>query len=67
MEKLLPHRPALLLTAFIVFAAIAVLFAMDRPPMCTCGTIDLWHGKVQSAGNSQHITIGIHPAISPTA
>ncbi len=62
MEKLLPHRPALLLTAFIVFAAIAVLFAMDRPPMCTCGKIDLWHGKVQSAGNSQHITDWYSPS-----
>jgi len=29
---------------------------MDRPPICECGYVKLWHGRINDAGNSQHIS-----------
>lgn len=57
-------RPARagLIAIFIVVIAAAVLLAMERPPICTCGTVALWEPSAASARTSQMVADWYSPS-----
>ncbi len=48
------NRRGFTVAALIALATGIILFLMHRPPICTCGYVELWHGALDS-GNSQHM------------
>ena len=50
-----PARKTAIAAIGLVVAAAAILLAMGRNPICTCGTVELWVGQRDSAKTSQMI------------
>lgn len=54
-DTLTTPRTLALAGALIAALGLVLLF-MGRVPICQCGYVSLWHGQVNSSGDSQHLT-----------
>jgi hypothetical protein len=52
----------LALALFVVAAAAAILLAMGRPAICTCGTVELWVNQGDSPKTSQMLADWYSPS-----
>ncbi|PZU59078.1 MAG: hypothetical protein DI547_07520 [Sphingobium sp.] len=48
--------PTVIAILAIITVTAAILIAMGRPPICTCGRITLWEGAADSAETSQQLS-----------
>jgi len=55
------HR-TIIYALVLVAAAVAVLLAMGRPPICTCGSIELWVNQGDSPKTSQMLADWYSPS-----
>jgi hypothetical protein len=55
------RRTALIAIAMLAAAAV-ILLAMGRPPICTCGEVDLWVGAADSPRTSQMLADWYSPS-----
>lgn len=51
----LSWKSGLAIAAGLIAAQALALYWQGHPPICTCGTVKLWHGVAQSPETSQHI------------